>query len=98
MPTQGNKSPHPVDADRRHPGNSIQRRRHSGHHGLDLLLDGRDFPTPPAPVKRAHARLAYRVEADDLAQQQISAMLDDEEFEEVLREYVVPAKGWIRLS
>jgi len=25
-------------------------------------------------------------------------MLDDEEFEEVLREYVVPAKGWIRLS
>jgi hypothetical protein len=87
-----------VDPDRRHPGNSIQRRRHSGHHALHLGLDRRDFPTPPAPVKRARARLADRLEADDLAQQQIYAMLDDEEFEEVLREYVVPTKGWIRLS
>jgi hypothetical protein len=87
-----------VDADRWHPGNSIQRRRHSGHHGLDVTLERRDFPTPPAPVKRARARLADRVVADDLAQQQIHAMLDDEEFEEVLREYVVPTKGWIRLS
>ena len=94
MSTRGNKSPHTVDADRRHPGDSIhQRRRHSGHHGLHLALDGREFPTPPAPVKRARARLADRLEADDLAQQRIYAMLDDEEFEEVLREYVVPAKG-----
>jgi hypothetical protein len=96
MPTQGNKSPRAVDADRRHRGNSIQGRWHSGHHGLDL--DGGDFPTPPAPVKRARARRAERVEADDQAQQQIYTMRDDEEFEEVLREYVVPAKGWIRRS